>query len=379
MPAERVSLLNELEADLRVEDRSLTILLQKCLLLGGRSGSDRLRVWARQELNGYFGDGIEVPEHRRVGSIIKVNAVVGYTQITGQSIPASHLPKVLRDNDVDEVLELRMGVGELEDWVRRDDKSIKLSQWKSADVVALMNAENPRFGQQITDVYWEVSTSAIHNVLMLVRTKMVDLVAELLAVLPDDETVPGKELVDDAVGVIVYGEHNHITVVQSRADAAPVVASGANGTAIGSQTSGDHSSVTGNQVVQGNDNKVTGHDTTITTNDTTMTDSTGNITVGSSDVRQEANSGLDTTEVLTFIGFVRQSLPVLGIEQSAQEGLVARIGELHREADSATPDRRRLCELLGTVLDGLRLVDPTVVRTIALDMGDEALKTVTGT
>jgi hypothetical protein len=46
---------------------STASLLQKCILLGGQVGSERLRDWARQELKGY--DRVDqVPEYRRVSA-----------------------------------------------------------------------------------------------------------------------------------------------------------------------------------------------------------------------------------------------------------------------------------------------------------------------
>jgi hypothetical protein len=60
-------LLAELQAGLRDDSSSTTSLLQKCILLGGQVGSERLRDWARQELKGY--DRVDqVPEYRRVSA-----------------------------------------------------------------------------------------------------------------------------------------------------------------------------------------------------------------------------------------------------------------------------------------------------------------------
>ncbi|MGM1062164.1 hypothetical protein [Saccharothrix sp. Mg75] len=115
-----------------------------------------------------------------------------------------------------------------------------------------------------------------------------------------------------------------------------------------------------------------------TTTNIMMTGSTGNITVASDNVVQNVNAGLSTTEVLKFAGFVRQSLPVLGVEQSAHEALDAQAEELHQEASSAAPDRGRLRGLLDAVLDGLRMAAPTVVRSTAIGLGEKALKSVTG-
>lgn len=118
--------------------------------------------------------------------------------------------------------------------------------------------------------------------------------------------------------------------------------------------------------------------TTSTTNNITMTGSSGNITVASDNVVQNVNAGLDTTRLLDFAGLVRQSLPILGLEQSTQEELDAQSEELHREAGAATPDRSRLRSLIEAILSGLRLAAPTVVRATAIGLGEEAVKAITG-
>jgi AbiTii-like protein len=60
-------LLADLQAGLRDDNGSTTSLLQKCILLGGQVGSERLRDWARHELKGY--DGLDqVPEYRRISA-----------------------------------------------------------------------------------------------------------------------------------------------------------------------------------------------------------------------------------------------------------------------------------------------------------------------
>ena len=36
-----------------INGEPLSSLLQKCIVLGGQAGSENMRAWARQELNGY--------------------------------------------------------------------------------------------------------------------------------------------------------------------------------------------------------------------------------------------------------------------------------------------------------------------------------------
>jgi AbiTii len=41
----------------------LSSLLQKCIVLGGKAGSEGMRDWARRELNGYGGGSVGPPSH----------------------------------------------------------------------------------------------------------------------------------------------------------------------------------------------------------------------------------------------------------------------------------------------------------------------------
>lgn len=109
-----------------------------------------------------------------------------------------------------------------------------------------------------------------------------------------------------------------------------------------------------------------------------MTDSTGNIAVASENVVQNVNAGLDTTALLDFAGFVRQTLPTLGLPPEQQHALDAQAEALHREADSPAPDRGKLRRLLDAILEGLRLATPTVVQSTAIGLGEEAVKAITG-
>ena len=80
-------LLADLQAGLRDDNGSTTSLLQKCILLGGQVGSERLRDWARQELKGY--DRIDqVPKYRRVSAPLCIDSATFHHLITGQQVSA---------------------------------------------------------------------------------------------------------------------------------------------------------------------------------------------------------------------------------------------------------------------------------------------------
>ena len=53
MAHKRAGLLAQIEVGVLDDSVPLSSLLQKCIVLGGKAGSEKMRDWARQELNGY--------------------------------------------------------------------------------------------------------------------------------------------------------------------------------------------------------------------------------------------------------------------------------------------------------------------------------------
>jgi hypothetical protein len=60
-------------------------------------------------------------------------------------------------------------------------------------------------GHQVIDVYWHVPENALYGAVDQVRSRLVALVAELVAAMPDDQEVPSGELADEVVGVVIHG------------------------------------------------------------------------------------------------------------------------------------------------------------------------------
>ena len=213
MVSNNASLLAELQAGLRDENSSTTSLLQKCILLGGQVGSERLRDWARQELRGY--DRFDqVPEYRRFSAALCIDGVTFGGLITGQQISPLDLPEFARGHITEEVA-LTHGVGELEQISRGHDDTVRLSPPGAQELVKLWNHER-QSGDQITRLYWQASRSSIAGVVIGVRTALTELVAELIASLPDGDQQPSRQAADAAVHFVVTGDRNTVTVVGSQ-------------------------------------------------------------------------------------------------------------------------------------------------------------------
>lgn len=212
------SLLGQIERGALDEKTSITSLLHKCIVLGGRAGSIELRDWARRELRGYEASD-QLPDYRKVGAAIGVDAVSGNYMVKNQTISPFDLPDFVQDAGIGEVFEVRMGIGRVEDLARTSDDSVKLSLPDGASLAKLMNTENGNPYQAIHRVFWMVSPVAFQGVVDQVRTSLVELVAELVAHMPDGQREPTREAADLAAQFIVTGKRHTLNIVNAQASA----------------------------------------------------------------------------------------------------------------------------------------------------------------
>lgn len=193
MPSSLLSALRDKALD---ESEPLAGLLRKCLLLGAETGSDALRQWARNELNGYD-VGVEVPAYRSLPTPpISVSSISGNTHVQGQKFHRLQLPQRAQQG-VPESFPLQQPIEELEQLAGRGDVSFTSAGLAYAQMIWNQELESPF--QQIVGMSFTVSGSTIAGVLGQIRTQLVDLIADLTANTPLTE-LPGKDQVDAAVG-----------------------------------------------------------------------------------------------------------------------------------------------------------------------------------
>ena len=216
------TLLAQIESGALDEGVPVAAALRKCVVLGGKSGSERLRDWATRELQGYYGEE-ELPDYRIVAAPLQVDGISGNYQVTGQQFPPSGLPEFAREH-ISEQVRLRDGVGGLEALARQSE--IKLMPPMASDLARVMNGENANPYQHINSIYWNVSPSALHGVLDHIRTALAQLVGELRANMDDNEEIPSTEAANQAVSVVVTGKRSQVKVTsaQARGDKASAAA-----------------------------------------------------------------------------------------------------------------------------------------------------------
>lgn len=281
MAHNRAGLLGQIEAGVLDDTVPLSSLLQKCIVLGGQAESQKMRDWARRELNGYTGNDT-VPDYRHIPAalMVVITNSAGYNPVT-QRIHPSTLPNQIRDmiaERVDiEVAILGAGIGELEALASRDTDDVKLSPTWGSVVAEVLNKHNMAPNSRVDAVYWPVAIASLKGLLVRVRTALADLVAELITLTPQEQEVPDKVAADQAIHLVVTGDRNTINLSDvgtsndgtkvnvGTPDAGPVTVSGAHGTAIGSTTaSGANSSIVGVQAAQGNHSTIAGQNFTST-------------------------------------------------------------------------------------------------------------------
>jgi hypothetical protein len=275
MRSRREGLLAQIEASVVDDAVPLSSLLQTCLVLGGQAGSEKMRDWARHELNGYGRAPDSLPDYRRIPApmTVRITNRAGYNPITQRVYNADLHDAFTRKYNVEEAI-LGGGIGELEALAKSGEKEHHFSPGWSSLLVEMLNTFQMDESSKVTAAYWTVSNATIQGLLVRVRTALAELVAELVTLTPEDQVVPDKGAADAAVQLVITGDRNTINYSpQHAADggtnaligalaAGPVTVSRASGTAIGSQAAGDNSSVVGSQAVHGNRNTVTGQDTT---------------------------------------------------------------------------------------------------------------------
>ncbi|MCM3662386.1 hypothetical protein M3148_15505 [Georgenia satyanarayanai] len=188
------TLLRSLRELMLDESEPLAGLLRKCLLLGAETGSDSLRLWARSELNGYDGKD-EVPEYRKVYNVpISMDSISGNTWTKNQVISRLQLPEAAREYVSDEFT-FRHPMEELEQLAAH--KSLSFSSPGLSMAMTIWNQQLDMF-QSVVNMHFVMSGSTVAGMLGQIRTKLVDVVADLTADTPLFE-LPKKDQVDAAV------------------------------------------------------------------------------------------------------------------------------------------------------------------------------------
>lgn len=229
--AKKVGLLTQISEGVADDKVSVSSLLQKCILLGGQAGSEKLRDWARQELNGY--EGFEgVPEYRHIHTPLVAHitnswGVHGHTQ----RIRENYLPKATREKltaagyRVDELV-LNWPISEIEAMSQDPSGPHTLTPNWADSVAADMTRAMADPNTIVESLYWSVPGSVVKGVLGRIRMALAEHVAELDAQNLQSQ-VPDRAAAEPAIKLRQTGGRLTVNqVVQQAGDGGTNVAGG---------------------------------------------------------------------------------------------------------------------------------------------------------
>lgn len=204
-----------IQRDLLDGTAPLTRMLQKCVLLANSIGSTDLRDWARLELDGYSGVA-DVPDCRKLHADLCLSAQSGPNTINRQTIDPASLPAKVRELGVGNDVVIRHGIAEIEHMAAQTEP-INLSIPASETLARILTDNQTNPFVVVTGVFWSVMPVTLHGIVEAVRTRLADLVGEMIRVLPSEDITPPKELADQAVHFVNSGERATIVVNTSMA------------------------------------------------------------------------------------------------------------------------------------------------------------------
>jgi len=345
MAGQRPDLLVKLEQD--VTDRSVPLadLLRTCIVLGGRTGSNRLNEWAVGELKGYPDQGF-VPAYRVLTAPILVKT---YMRLTEESVK-----DIWHDHDYS--LKLREPIDRLDAIASHSETSGKpyriavekgiLENYQRQTYKFYFDIrQTPPFS--VESMSWLVDLPLIRGVLGQIRTALAEFIVELNAEVGDGDELPSSSQTDRALQVALPAAvftNSTVTIM-----------------------------ATGKGDIMPADDQVI-----IKDNKTTIKDSSGNVSVASANVTQINREAVDVARIREFAALIRQISPILGFTSDQETELQAAADDLTNAADSPVKEIGRIRRLLDGALRLLRTVGPSPVGRLAISMGDEIIREIGG-
>lgn len=199
-------------------DGDIVRALRLCLKLGGEYNNSNLKSWALKELEGYSNPK-DLPEYRYIYAPLYIDGSTLTYMIHGERISNLNLPESVRD-DISERVPFYHSLPELVQLVSESElnNDIAFEPPDAALIMQVMNVEYRKDGCNIHRLYWSVSRSSIHGIIEHIKTKLVQLTAEMRSLMSDDNTAPSSETIQQAFSLTIKGNQNQIAVNNSEID-----------------------------------------------------------------------------------------------------------------------------------------------------------------
>lgn len=183
-----MKLIDEIIDNLSADQPNLTNALMKTKVLLHKLGKKDLIEWVNNEINGYS-ETADVPPYRTVNAQVLANFANIVHQYSRHPIPLSHLDKKYRESL--ETTNLRQSLGVLEEFASNDSGNIMSPIPVEANHLLGKGLDS---SFHIQRAWCEISTSAITQILIEVRSRLLDFILELSGEFGED--LSDKEVKD---------------------------------------------------------------------------------------------------------------------------------------------------------------------------------------
>ena len=190
------------------ESASVSTLLRKCLVLAYTLHNDRLKTWAENELNGYEGEGVEVPAYRKATAQAKGLFLGPFgASIDNQPIPA----EALKEHHRHWAREIILGQP-IAAYEGAEPDSRMAFAWPAG--LTILYERTFFEGRYALNRAWqEVPGSVVVGLIDTIKTRVLRFALELkeeLADVHNDLAEVPKERVEQTVNTYIYGGTNVI-------------------------------------------------------------------------------------------------------------------------------------------------------------------------
>ncbi len=178
-----MKLIDEIIKNLSSNECVLTEALIKTKVLMHKIGHKELVIWVNKELNGYS-ETDELPDYRIIPAQVRVSAANGAYKIDSSPIPMSNIDKKFRD--VWEEARITYSLAIIEKIVSSSTENMLQSQIPmEANGMISKGLSNSFIVQR---AWSEIPVASISNILMQVRSRLLDFVLELSSEFSDMES-----------------------------------------------------------------------------------------------------------------------------------------------------------------------------------------------
>lgn len=203
-----MNLIDEIVEILSSNNGVLSEALIKTKILLHKIGHKELVIWVNKELNGYS-ESDELPDYRIIPAQVRVSAANGAYKVDSHPIPMSNIDKKFRD--VWEEARITYSLAIIEKLVSSSTESMLQSQIPmEANGMISKGLSNSFIVQR---AWSEIPVASISNILMQVRSRLLDFVLELSSKFPNMESdkevkeAAGKLDVSNLFNNTIFGDN----------------------------------------------------------------------------------------------------------------------------------------------------------------------------